>query len=207
MSVVVKGKRGPVRPDALNVVRGQQTRGRILGAARTRILTHGFEALRLDELARDAGITKAAVIKSAGGKASILLTLGDEDRQTRLQVIREAIALRTALRRRVHDLARRLLELDVARLNVVMAYIGYMWFWTGADHERAQAMLDETRAMLVKMFASASPTPLSAERLEILSLRMLSSYVIGLRDLRYGRKTLDEAARLVVDLVLDPDRD
>jgi AcrR family transcriptional regulator len=207
MSVVVKGKRGPVRPDALNVVRGQQTRGRILIAARARILSHGFEALRLDELARDAGITKAAVIKSAGGKASILLTLGDEDRQTRLHVIREAIALRTALRRRVHDLARRLLELDLARLNVVMAYIGYMWFWTGADHERAQAMLDETRAMLVKMFASASPAPLSAERLEILSLRMLSSYVIGLRDLRYGRKTLEEAARLVVDLVLDPDRD
>lgn len=203
MSVVVKGKRGPVRPDALNVLRGQQTRARILGAARTRILTHGFEALRLDELARDAGITKAAVIKSAGGKASILLTLGDEDRQTRLQVIREATTLRTGLRRRIHDLARRLLELDLARLNVVMAYIGYMWFWTGADHERAQAMLDETRASLEDVFASASTTPLSPDRLNVLALRMLSSYVIGLRDLRYGRKSLDEAARLVAELVLD----
>jgi len=204
MSVVVKGKRGPVRPDALNVVRGQQTRGRILAAARTRILTHGFEALRLDELARDAGITKAAVIKSVGGKASILLTLGDEDRQTRLQVIREAIPLRTGLRRRVQDLARRLLELDVARLNVVMAYIGYMWFWTGADHERAQGMLDETRALLEKVFAAASAS-LSPERLNLLTLRMLSSYVVGLRDLRYGRATLDDAARLVVDLTLDAD--
>jgi len=204
MSVVVKGKRGPVRPDALNVVRGQQTRGRILAAARTRILTHGFEALRLDELARDAGITKAAVIKSVGGKASILLTLGDEDRQTRLQVIREAIPLRTGLRRRVQDLARRLLELDVARLNVVMAYIGYMWFWTGADHERAQGMLDETRTLLEKVFAAASAS-LSPERLNLLTLRMLSSYVVGLRDLRYGRATLDDAARLVVDLTLDAD--
>jgi len=204
MSVVVKGKRGPVRPDALNVVRGQLTRARILAAARTRILTHGFEALRLDELARDAGITKAAVIKSVGGKASILLTLGDEDRQTRLQVIREAIPLRTGLRRRVQDLARRLLELDVARLNVVMAYIGYMWFWTGADHERAQGMLDETRALLEKVFAAASAS-LSPERLNLLTLRMLSSYVVGLRDLRYGRATLDDAARLVVDLTLDAD--
>jgi len=204
MSVVVKGKRGPVRPDALNVVRGQQTRGRILTAARTRILTHGFEALRLDELARDAGITKAAVIKSVGGKASILLTLGDEDRQTRLQVIREAIPLRTGLRRRIQDLARRLLELDVARLNVVMAYIGYMWFWTGADHERAQGMLDETRTLLEKVFAAASAS-LSPERLNLLTLRMLSSYVVGLRDLRYGRATLDDAARLVVDLTLDAD--
>src|SRR4029079_7402442 len=153
-----------------------QTRARILAAARTRILTHGFEALRLDALARDAGITKAAVIKSVGGKASILLTLGDEDRQTRLQVIREAIPLRTGLRRRIHDLARRLLELDVARLNVVMAYIGYMWFWTGADHERAQDMLDETRRLLEEVFAAASAS-LSPERLNLLTLRMLSSYV------------------------------
>jgi AcrR family transcriptional regulator len=88
MGVAITGKRGPVRPDSRNVVRGEATRQRILGAARTRILADGFEALRLDALARDAGITKAAVIKSVGGKARILLTLGDEDRQTRLEVIR-----------------------------------------------------------------------------------------------------------------------
>src|SRR4051794_30503169 len=101
MSVMVKSKRKPMRPDSRHIVRGQATRGRILAAARARILSHGFEALRLDDLARDAGITKAAVIKSVGGKAAILLTLGEEDRQTRLKVIREAMPLRTGLKRRI----------------------------------------------------------------------------------------------------------
>ena len=205
MAGAVRGVRGPVRPDSLHVLRGSATRRRILNAARARILAEGYESLRLDDLARDAGVTKGAVIKSVGGKPSILLTLGDEDRQTRLEVIRQEIGRRTGLRRRLTDLSRRLLELDVARINVVMAYIGYMWFWTGADHERAQAMLDETRALLEKVFAAASATPLSSERLNLLSLRMLASYVVGLRDLRYGRATLDDAARLVVDLTLDAD--
>jgi AcrR family transcriptional regulator len=203
MGVVIPGKRGPVRPDSRNVVRGQETRRRILEAARTRILSAGFEALRLDDLARDAGVTKAAVIKSAGGKASILLALGDEDRHTRLDVIRQAMKLRTGLKRRLADMVRRLFELDLARTNVVMPYIGYMWFWTDADHARAQAMVDETQTLLCELIASASPTRPSPERLRILSLRVLGAYVIGLRDLRYGRATLEQSVRSVVDYVLD----
>jgi AcrR family transcriptional regulator len=206
MGVAVRGKRGPVRPDSRNVVRGEATRQRILSAARSRILAEGFEALRLDDLARDAGVTKAAVIKSVGGKASILLKLGDEDRQTRLEVIRREMGRRTALRGRLADMIRRLFELDLARLNVVMAYVGYMWFWTGADHDRVQAMVNETRALLCDLIIAASDTRPSPERLRILSLRILGGYVIGLRDLRYGHATLDRSVRFVVDYVLDDRR-
>ena len=203
MGVAVRGKRGPVRPDSRNVVRGEATRQRILSAARARILAEGFEALRLDDLAHAAGVTKAAVIKSVGGKASILLTLGDADRQTRLEAIRQAIGRRTGLRRRLTDLIRRLFELDLARMNVVMAYIGYMWFWRGADHERAQAMVNETRALLCDLIVAASRTRPTPGRLRILSLRILGGYVIGMRDLRYGHATLDGSVRFVVDYVLD----
>lgn len=203
MGVAVRGKRGPVRPGSRNVVRGEATRQVILSAARARILADGFEALRLDDLARDAGVTKAAVIKSVGGKASILLTLGDADRQTRLEAIRQAIERRTGLRRRLTDLIRHLFELDLARMNVVMAYIGYMWFWRGADHDRAQAMVNETRALLCDLIIAASTTRPSRERLRILSLRILGGYVIGLRDVRYGHATLDRSVRFVVDYVLE----
>ena len=206
MGVAVRGKRGPVRRDSRNVVRGEATRQVILSAARARILADGFEALRLDDLARDAGVTKAAVIKSAGGKANILLTLGDADRQTRLEAIRQAIGRRTGLRRRLADLIRRLFELDLARMNVVMAYIGYMWFWRGADHDRAQAMVNETRELLCDLIIAASTTRPSRERLRILSLRILGAYVIALRDLRYGHATLDQSVRFVVDYVLDDRR-
>jgi AcrR family transcriptional regulator len=203
MGVVVTGKRGPARPDSRNVVRGQGTRRRILDSARARILSDSFAALRLDDLARDVGLTKAAVIKSVGGKASILLTLGDEDRQTRLDVIRQAMKLRTGLKRRLADMVRCLFDLDAARLNVVMAYIGYMWFWTDADHDRAQAMLDDTRALLCELIVTASATRPSPELLRMQSLRFMGGYVIGLRDLRYGRANLDQSVRFVVDYVLE----
>jgi AcrR family transcriptional regulator len=203
MAVAIPAKRGAVRADSRNVVRGRETRRRILDCARKRILAEGFQALRLDDLAGDAGVTKAAVIKSGGGKGSILLTLGEEDRQTRLEAINEAMKLRTGLRRRIANLARRLYELDTARINVVMAFIGYLWFWTDDDHARAQGMLDDTRTNLSELILAASDTPPSPERLRVLSLRVLAGYVIGLRDIRYRRATVAEAVRSFVNYVFE----
>jgi AcrR family transcriptional regulator len=176
-----------VRPDARNVVRGRETRQRIIDAARVRIARDGFEALRLDDLARDAGISKAAVVKSARGKAAILLAIGR----------------RSGLRRRLHDVVGELLELDVPRLNIVMAYIGHMWFWSHEDHATAQSMLDETRAHLRELIVSASPTRVAPERQDRIALRTMSGYGMGIRDLYYRRSTFDEAVRFVVDFALD----
>jgi AcrR family transcriptional regulator len=203
MSVVVRGKRGHVRPDSINVLRGQETRRRILAAARGRILRDGFEALHLDDLARDAGVTKAAVIKSVGGKASILLAVGEEDIASRHAIIRHAATRRTSLRRRIADAAASLYAVDAPRLRLVQAYVGYLHFWTGADHDRVQGHVDTTLALLRDLVRSASGPALPDDRVRILALRMMTGYVVGLRDLHYGRSDVAEAARLVVDFVLD----
>ncbi len=203
MKGVVTGKRRTMRPDSLHVLRGQKTRRRILDAARTRILRDGYENLRLDSLARDAGITKAAVIKSVGSKASLLLELGDEDRTGRLQLIRDAMKLRSGLRRRLDDVVRQSLLLDVSRLNVVMPYFGHMWFWSGADHARAQSMLDETRVHLSKLVVAASRVPISSTRADTIALRVMSGYALALRDIYYERATIDEAVRLVTRQALE----
>ena len=203
MGVVVRGKRRPVRPDSLHVLRGQDTRRRILDAARARILAAGFESLHLDDIAGDVGVTKAAVVKSVGGKAAILLTLMEHDREGRLEVIRHATTLRTGLRRRVGDVASRLYAMDLPRINLVQAYVGYLWFWTGADHDRAQGNVDGTLDVLADFMRSAAGPGHTEERLETLALRMMAGYVVGLRDLQHGRCDPAEAVRLVVDFVAD----
>jgi AcrR family transcriptional regulator len=203
MSVVVTRRRGPVRPDARNVVRGQETRRRILGMARARILAHGFEELRLDDLARDAGVTKGAVVKSVGGKPSILLALAEEDRQTRIAILEDAKKLASGLERRLLDATRRLLRLDVERLNLVLAFIGYSWFWKDQDRERARAMMEDTRERASELIAAASADRLGAKRLEVLSKRLLSGYATGLRDIQDGRRSLEETVRFVVNFALD----
>ena len=203
MGVVVRGKRRPVRPDSVHVLRGQDTRRRILEAARTRILAAGFESLRLDDLARDVGCTKAGIVKSVGGKASILLALGGQDRESRLDLVRQATKMRTGLRRRIGDVVARLYALDLLRTNLVQAYVGYLWFWTGADHEQAQGHLDDTLDILADFMRSAAGPNETTERIETLALRMMAGYVIGLRDLHYSRSDIAQATRLVVDFVAD----
>ena len=202
MSVVVRGKRGHVRPDSLHVLRGNDTRRRILEAARRRILAVGFEALHLDDLARDAGVTKAAVIKSIGGKATILLALGEQDRATRLEVLHSAVPLRSGLKRRLTDVVRRLYELDVPRLKLVQAYIGYLWFWADEDHDKVQAHIDGTLEVLGDLIRSAVGPGEAPGRVRTLALRAMAGYVVGLRDLYYGRSNVDEATQLVVDFVV-----
>lgn len=203
MSVVVRGKRRPIRPDSVHILRGQDTRRRILETARTRILATDFESLRLDDLARDVGVTKAAIVKSVGGKASILLALGEQDRESRLDLVREATKLRTGLRRRIGDVVTRIYMLDLPRLNLVRAYVGYLWFWTGADHDRAQGHVNDTLDTLADFMRSAAGPNQSVERIETLALRLMAGYVIGLRDLHYGRSDIAEATQLVVDFVVD----
>lgn len=203
MGVVVRGKRRPVRPDSLHVLRGQDTRRRILDAARGRILAGGFESLHLDDLARDVGVTKAAVVKSVGGKAAILLTLMEQDREGRLEVIRHATTLRTGLNRRIKELVTRLYSMDLPRIELVQAYVGYLWFWRDADHDRAQGNVDGTREVLADFMRSAAGPDRTEAQIETLALRMMAGYIIGLRDLHYGRRDVGEAVRLVVDFVAD----
>ncbi len=202
MSVVVRGKRGPVRPDSRHVLRGQDTRRRILDAARARILVDGFEVLHLDDLARDVGVTKAAIVKSAGGKASILLALGEQDIESRHAIIRRAAGQRGDLRRRVHDMARSLYAIDLPRLRLVQAYIGYLWFWAETDQDRAQGHVDDSLDLLCDVVRSAAGEREPPERVRMLALRLMAGYVIGLRDLYYRRSNAAEAARLVVDFTL-----
>jgi AcrR family transcriptional regulator len=202
MSVVVRGKRRQVRPDSLHVLRGRDTRRRILDSARARILIHGFEALHLDDLASDVGVTKAAIVKSVGGKASILLALGEQDLASRHDLLRRAIERQGDLRRRVQDVARRLYALDLTRLRLVQAYIGYLWFWAEADHDRVQAHIDESLDLLRALVRSALGEREAPERVRTIALRLMAGYVIGLRDLYYRRSDVAEATRLVVDFAL-----
>jgi AcrR family transcriptional regulator len=202
MSGVVRGKRRPTRPDSLNVVRGQETRRAILAAARGRIIAAGFEALRLDDLAADVGITKPAVIKSVGGKSTILLTLRDEDRQERLNVVRAAGRVRGTLRTRLLHVARAALALEQPRIELVNAYIGYGWFWTGKDHLRVEEGLKEVRDSLAELIAAIEPQ-MSPVRVQAMTWRMVAGYVVALRAMYNDKITVEAAAALAVGIAVD----
>ena len=146
MTVVVREDAVRCDPTRATSVRGRETRQRILDAARVRIARDGFEALRLDDLARDAGVSKAAVVKSAAARPAILLAIGEEDRQTDSH----DSACNGTSKRVAPSPARRcaeMLTLDVPRLNIVMAYIGHMWFWRKRITDRAVDARRDARAV------------------------------------------------------------
>ena len=165
MSVVVRGKRRSVRPDSIHVLRGQDTRRRILVAARARVLADGFEALHLDDLAQRRRSHQGGDRQvSVGGKATILLALGEQDRESRLE--RHAPCAHAAHRPQAPACPTSWAgstSLDLPRLKLVQAYVGYLWFWSGADHDRAQGHVDGTLDLLTDLMRSAAG-PAEAQR-------------------------------------------
>ena len=69
--------------------------------------------------------------------------------------------------------------------------------------ERFQAVLDDTRKHVHELIVAASSPASTPQRAEALAFRVLAGYVIGLRRLRYGRATLDEAVATVIEHTLD----
>jgi len=53
------------------------------------------------------------------------------------------------------------------------------------------------------LIVAASAKPPTLERAEVLAFRVLAGYVIGLRRLKYGRATLDDAVGHMLDHVFD----
>ena len=65
------------------------------------------------------------------------------------------------------------------------------------------AILRPRLAPWLVLIAAASPVRLAFERQDRVALRMMSGYGIGIRDLFYGRSTLEETTRFVVEFALD----
>lgn len=202
MGGVVMGTRKPTRPDSIHVVRGQETRRAILAAARGRIIADGFEALRLDDLASDVGITKPAVIKSVGGKATILLTLRNEDRLERIRIITEGAKVRGNLRSRLTHMMRLALEMEQPRIELVNAYIGYSWFWKGKDHQSVEEGFAEVRNALMEMIAATEPG-MAPAHVQALAWRICAAYLYALRKMHNEKMAVEPAVEFAIGIALD----
>lgn len=79
----------------------RETRRRVLDAARTSFLDHGFAGTTIRSVAADAGVSQETIYKSFGGKAALLKAVYDtalvgDDEAVPLAQRPEAIAVRNA---------------------------------------------------------------------------------------------------------------
>ena len=125
--------------------RKNQTRDRLLAAAKAILLRRGFHAATLDEIALEAGVTKGAVYSNFTSKADLFLAVIDARAQTRAP--RYAQARESA--RSLEDLARRHARDAIAddpdgRWASVMVEA---WAAAAGDEPFRVALLDRNRAV------------------------------------------------------------
>lgn len=86
----------------------EETRIRILEAAEKQFLSNGYDATRLEDIVREARVSKTAIYKIFGGKRELFLALNDNI----IQELIKKIALSNTLKTRsLEELKRNLYEL------------------------------------------------------------------------------------------------
>ncbi len=78
-------------PDEPSLSPGEETRNRILAAARRVFAKHGYTGASLDEVAANAGLTKGAIYWYFASKSEVLLALVEERRERQARTLPGAV--------------------------------------------------------------------------------------------------------------------
>ena len=73
----------------------EETRIRILEAAERQFLSNGYDATRLEDIVREARVSKTAIYKIFGGKRELFLALNDRIIKSLIQKIAQSRTLKT----------------------------------------------------------------------------------------------------------------
>jgi AcrR family transcriptional regulator len=196
----------PPRATAAEPARGDDRREALLDAAARRFLERGYEGVRVDEVARDVGMSKATFYQYFASKADLFVECLDH---LRYAVIgRDA---RTAVERPLP-----LREESALRARAVLASFGPYRMMTGLLASAAcgadAALARRARQALHRMVTNAEPMfrrAIDAGECRAVDTELLAYMTwgallaVGDRLALDGRYSLDEAARAYLDFVVN----
>jgi AcrR family transcriptional regulator len=203
----------PVKPrpqhSPLRRAHAAATRARIVEAAAIVFAARGFEAARIEDIAKEAGVAYPTVYKAFGNKPALLsaaltwvMTAGTEgtiDQQTWFQEQLEAPDAETQLRlvarnaRRLYERAGRLLE-TVRLAAAVDDSIAALWEAINDDRVKRSQMTAKRLATKTRLRASVAATARS-----LWALTLPEIYVL---QVHHGHLNPSQYERWLADLLL-----
>ena len=185
MSVVVRGKRRPVRPDSIHVLRGKDTRRRILEAARAASSPTASRRCISTTLRVTLVSPRRPSSSRVGGKASILLCWANRIAPSRLEVPSgDATKLRTGCGAAWPTSAQALRARSCRGSSSCRPTSGTFGSGSAPTTTGPRAHIDGRSTILLTSCAPrAGPTRDRGARSRRLRCGMMAGYVIGLRDL------------------------
>jgi len=119
----------------------QQTREKVLGAARQLFIQHGYEGATIRDIARAAGMSTGAVFASFADKSELFDAILNDDLQTLAGPVRDSVERATNTRDRLVGMFATIYRAHASELPLIQAAMAVSWTRTPeADRQRRDAM-------------------------------------------------------------------
>lgn len=186
----------------------QQTRLKVLKAAREMFAAQGYERATLRGIAQLAGVSVGSVFTTFESKEDVLLAIAAEGYDALAEAIEAQAAGPGSARARLKRGFAAAYAFEYHRLDLLMAQVGASWTWSHVFEEQSQARLARPFGFIATLVRAARE---AGEVRGDLDLALFGDLMLGvyLRNLRHGwyrRLTAVQMAELAekqIDLLFD----
>lgn len=186
----------------------EQTRERILVAARSLFAQAGYQDTTLRQIAKAAGVSVGALFTTFEGKEDILFVIAAEGYDALAEAIdQEALTPGTA-RERLKRGFKAAYAFERDRLDLLMAQLGASWTWSHAFEAKSQARLAKPFGFVGRLVMEARA---HGELRDDVDLALFGDMLLGvyLRNFRHAWfrnldvETMAQMASAQIDLLFD----
>jgi len=206
---MTKDRQRPARKPTLKDKQREQTRAKLLQAARDLFRNYGYDDVSVTEIAREAGVTHSMINVYFGGKPGLLYEIVRANNGPQLDRTRRIADSGASVRSRLSDIIRLWMEADGHDPRLLAVLHSFSWQWSpDAEAENLQDLAPFLDSLGMLIREGQSTGDFSADLDPRLSSKAIFAvYTSGMRPLVLQGETMDDAHHeimLMVDQILRP---
>jgi len=186
----------------------QQTRRRLIAAARALVAERGYEAATLREMAARADVSTGAVFANFADKADLFNAVIIDDHADLLVQMKRAAAEATSTHQALRAVFAAGYALHAGQLSLVQAQLGFSWVNDRAVEQRSRAGVRQIQALLVEILGAGVDSGDLAPSIDVglIAEMVWDSYVANYRRAIFdgwSLETLQSRIGRQIDILLD----
>lgn len=199
----------PGRRKTLKDAQREQTRTKLLAAAKRLFELYGYDDVSVTEIAREAGVTHSMINVYFGGKAGLVYELVRQNNDHQYARTVELARSEASARDRLADIIGFWMQLDGENPKLASVLHAYSWQWPPETEQENDEDIARFRACIAEVIREGQQTgELGCNADPALAAKAcFALYTWGMRPVVLLGKTVDEAhdeTMAMIDLVLCP---
>jgi len=147
---LLRAKKAKTKPTARDRQR-EATRARLLEAARKLFVEHGYEAVSVTDIGKEAGVSHAMIYANFGDKAGLLYEIVRQNNAPQLAEVQKATQAPVSARERIYKVLNVWARYDLADPELLAVMQAYSWTWSVEAEQENRQELDVHRACLASL--------------------------------------------------------